>query len=457
MTSKTQPRRAKGRSSQKKAGNQKLEQTPRSLKPPAEIPETKECFVYIMLPGQTEFVTAGRYELGLRAGVPLGSFVYGKSYLSRDDAVEIDPIELRLAARKYQTTLLKGLFSALRDAGPDHWGRLIIERHNNRELSELGYLLNSADDRAGALSFGIGATPPSPRKKFNQTLMLAELQQIADDLLSDKKPLRKEQAEQIEKLMLINTMMGGARPKALVEDEEGLWIAKFNRPKDDKWDYALVERTMLLLAKECGITVSDSKIETIGDRDALLVRRFDRDKVKKGIYYRNRMISALTLLQAEESDQSKWSYVTLAEQIRRISHQPKRDAHELFRRMCFNTLVSNADDHPRNHAAIATGEGWKLSPAYDLTPKPQIALERRNLAMTCGTAGTYANINNLLSQSQRFLLRKEEAETIILEMEEIVRKSWWRIARSEGVTETDCDLIADAFVYPGFSYALEAA
>src|SRR5262249_18615160 len=152
------------------------------------------------LPGQTGAVTAGRYDLTTtRAGVPLGQFVYGKSYLARSDAVEFDPVELKLAARRYETTLLKGVFGALRDAGPDAWGRRIINRHHNQELTELGYLLNSADDRAGALGFGLGEAPPAPRKDFNKTLALGQLQKIADEVLKDRKPRqgRAVMAEQI--------------------------------------------------------------------------------------------------------------------------------------------------------------------------------------------------------------------------------------------------------------------
>ncbi len=428
---------------------------PTTPEPPAQIPGASECFVYITLPGETEPVTAGRFNLvATRAGVPLGHFVYGRSYLARKNAVEIDPIELRLAARKYETTLLKGVFGALRDAAPDSWGRLIIDRQHNQELSELGYLMNSADDRAGALGFGTGVVPPAPRKKFNQTLQLDELQKIADDILKDKKP-RGNHVEQAARLLLINTSMGGARPKAVVEDAQGLWIAKFNRPDKDKWNSARVERSMLQLAKTCGISVAESKLATVGDRDVLLLKRFDRDKVDAG-YYRHRMVSALTILRADEFEPSKWSYVALAEELRRVSTHARKDAAELFRRMCFNALVSNLDDHPRNHALLAR-DTWKLSPAYDITPQSPVGIDRRNLAMICGSAGTYANINNLLSQCGRFLLEREEAEAIILEIRDTVSTSWRKIARAQGVTVADCEIISGAFVYPGFSYNLDAA
>lgn len=117
---------------------------------------------------------AGEFALELgRNGVPLGRFVYGRRYLQRDDAVEIDPVELRLGEREYQTIHHRGVFGALRDAGPDYWGRLVIDRHAGRPpADELGYLLESADDRAGALGFGLNVQPPAPRRNYNQTLQL---------------------------------------------------------------------------------------------------------------------------------------------------------------------------------------------------------------------------------------------------------------------------------------------
>jgi serine/threonine-protein kinase HipA len=164
------------------------------------------------------------------------------------------------------------------------------------------------------------------------------------------------------------------------------------------------------------------------------------------------MLSALTLLRAEDSHQNrdKWSYVLLAEELRRISSQAGIDAPELFRRMTFNAMISNADDHPRNHAVIAPAKDWKLSPAYDLTPNPAISIEHRDLAMACGDFGRYAHADNLLSQSARFLLKPDEAAAIVDDMEQTVRSRWYRTARGVGVTETDCERIARAFVYEGF-------
>ncbi|MEA3062071.1 MAG: serine/threonine-protein kinase HipA [Sphingomonadales bacterium] len=411
-----------------------------------------ECYVYITLPGDTRPVTAGRYALTVtRRGDALGRFVYGRNYLQMDNAVEIDPFELKLAARNYETVRLKGVFGALRDSGPDFWGRRVIEKHRGKaELSELDYLLHSADDRAGALGFGRGKEPPAPTRKFNKTLELAKLQKIADAILADEEVPQNEANAQIEELLLVGTSMGGARPKAVVEDEAGLWLAKFNRG-DDPWNVARVEHAMLTLARACGLDVALSQVVRAGGRDVLLVRRFDREKIGRG-YVRARMVSALTMLRAEDSHRSRdrWSYVLLAEELRRISGNARADAHELFRRMAFNALISNSDDHPRNHAILARGLEWRLSPAYDLTPTSPIGIERRDLALTVGDQGRRASADNLVSQSARFLLTRGEAEKIVDDMEAQVKTQWYDVARAQGVSPADCERIKGAFAYPGF-------
>lgn len=420
---------------------------------------TSECFVYAMLPGMTQFVTAGRFVLEEdRRGMPLGRFVYGRRYLSRPDALPIDPIELPLSERTYETTRLKGVFGAIRDASPDYWGRRVIEKHAGLAvLGEIDYLLQSPDDRAGALGFGLNVEPPAPLRRFNRTMDLERLQQLADLIIADQEPSSSEASAdrtQVEDLMLLGTSMGGARPKAVVEDAGALWIAKFNRT-DDRWNHARVEHAMLVLAQECGLHVAQSRVMQVGDRDALLVKRFDRIPHEDG-YARARMLSALTLLRAEDTQQQRdrWSYVLLAEELRRISARPEGDARELFKRMVFNALITNTDDHPRNHAVIAPEHEWRLSPAYDLTPFPAVSEERRDLALTIGDYGRYANATNALSQCARFLLNKEEATRIIDDLEENVKARWYAVARREGVSEQDCERIARAFVYPGFRLAL---
>jgi serine/threonine-protein kinase HipA len=411
-----------------------------------------ESFVYITLPGELSAVTAGRFVLTKNTrGDALGRFVYGRTYLDNPQAVEIDPVELKLSTSTYETAQLNGVFGALRDAGPDYWGRRVIEKHAGKaQLGELDYLLESPDDRAGALGFGLNSAPPAPRRKFNKTLDLEKLQALADALVNDDLP-NDLAAAQVQDLLLLGTSMGGARPKAVVQDDDGLWIAKFNR-LDDRWNNTRIEHAMLRLARECGISTAESRMETIGGRDVLMIKRFDREKREKG-YTRARMISGLTILRADEAPdmRARWSYVILVEELRRIVATPKKDAHELFRRICFNALISNIDDHPRNHAVIAKEKDWRLSPAYDLTPSPVIAQDRRDLAMECGDNGRYANANNILSQHARFLLEADEAEKIVATMKSQVEATWYETLRVCGVSEKDAETVRGAFVYPGFS------
>lgn len=413
---------------------------------------SSECYVYIVLPDETEFVTAGKLVLARnRLDVPVGRFVYGRTYLARENAVPVDPLELGLSPKTFETRRLCGTFGGLRDAGPDYWGRRVIERHYGKsQFGELDYLLHSPDDRAGALGFGLNREPPAPRREFNQMINLERLQTLAHAVINNDDLDPDQETGQVQELLLLGTSMGGARPKAVVEDSNGLWIAKFNRP-DDRWNHARVEHAMLVLARACGIQSAESRVETVGDRNVLLVRRFDREKTDQG-YRRARMLSALTLLRSEDSyqDRDKWSYLLLAEELRRVSSREKLDARELFRRMCFNALISNTDDHLRNHAVIAPGKHWRLSPAYDLTPSVPVSIERRDLALVCGDMGRYAHAENLLSQSARFMLAPQDAQTIIQAMERTIADRWYKICRTEGVSEKDCDRISGAFVYPGF-------
>lgn len=417
----------------------------------------RECYVYIVPPGATEFVTAGRFRVSPTPdGEAIGEFVYGRRYLERHDAVELDPVELRLRRGLYETAKMKGFFGTIRDSMPDAWGRRVIEKHTGHtQLEEFDYLMQGPDDRAGALGFGLHVEPPAPKRMFNRTLDLERLQVAADAIANDEHEIAGSAAGQVEELLLPGTSMGGARPKAVVEHEQDLWLAKFTC-QEDRWNHPRVEHGLLKLAEVCNLNVADSKIADVAGRDALLVRRFDRNRTESG-YRRHRMVSALTLLKIDDSPTARtdWSYILLADEIRRVSAEPATDLHELFERMCFNAAVSNLDDHPRNHAILATERDWRLSPAYDLTPIPAVAKERRDLAMTCGKFGRYASRENLLSEHGRFLLAKDEAVALLDGVVETVRSQWYPEMRRAGVSEADCEAIASAFLYEGFFYEAE--
>ncbi|NNM73857.1 type II toxin-antitoxin system HipA family toxin [Enterovirga aerilata] len=415
------------------------------------------CFVYITLPDTVEPVVAGRFErMTARSGSTLGRFIYGRSYLARPNKVPIDT--QRLAVLDDVVKEIAGasaIFPSLRDAAPDRWGRLVIEREFGGELDEMGYLLNSPDDRAGALGFGLNPVPPAPLRDFNRTLRLPELLDAADALLRGDPIKDTPLNRQVQKLHLLGTSMGGARPKTVVEDDEGLWLAKFSRP-DDAWDNPRVEHAMLELARECGISASQSKVVEVGNRPVLFVKRFDRERADNG-YLRHRMISGVTFLDASETsaDRTRWSYPLFADEIRRRDLNEESSRRELFRRVIFNALISNVDDHPRNHAVLGDGRGWRLAPAYDLVPTPMVAQDGRTLAMEVGAQGRLATRDNLLSECGRFAMAQEEASDLINHLRDIVETRWYGTCRAAGVSPADCESIRSAFVYPGFQWSDE--
>jgi len=417
------------------------------------VSSNQRAYVYLQLPQSLEVVTAGFYELAFPQGLATGSFVYNPAYLKRPDAVPLEPYELPLSPRRSQTVKLKGIFGALRDASPDAWGRRIIEKHTGRtDLTELDYLLHSPEDRAGALSFGRDKLPPAPVRKFNQVIQLQALLTAAEQFMEDENQGKPGIPDQVFELLQPGTSMGGARPKNVVEDNEGLWLAKFP-DKSDRWNNARVEGAMLALAQECGLRVAKHRIDAVGGDDVLLVQRFDRTLTAEG-YLRHRMVSGLTALGAEDShgDRAKWSYLLLADELRRRSAQPAQDLEELFRRMVFNALISNTDDHPRNHALIAPTDKWELSPAYDLTPNPLTSIEKRDLALTCGTYNRYANRINLLSQHGQFKLSLVQATAIIDRIQQTVASRWHAVLRQHGTTQLECEKLAAAFNYAGFEF-----
>ena len=413
------------------------------------------AYVYLQLPGSLENVTAGFFEQQERAGVAVGIFVYNPTYLGLPGAVPLDPFELPLRDGRFETVKLSGIFGSIRDASPDAWGRSIIERHLNRsDLSEVEYLLHSPEDRVGALSFGRGKSPPPPASRFNKVLELAKLLEFAKAVEKNDKI---ELPPRVEELIQPGTSLGGARPKNVVETDDGLWIAKFPA-REDRWNNARVEASMLALARECNVRACDCRVVSIGADDVLLVRRFDRVKVDGG-YLRHRFVSGLTVLDAGETigDRSRWSYPLLADELRRRSHRSAEDLRELFVRMTFNALISNTDDHPRNHGLIAPGRDFELAPAYDLTPSPLTSVERRDLALIAGRYNRYANRENLLSDCARFRLSRGAATALIDRMKETVQMRWQPVMRANGVTEKHCEVLARSFCYEGFALPASTA
>jgi serine/threonine-protein kinase HipA len=361
----------------------------------------RQAYVYIQLPGTLETVPAALLKVQtLPDGTQIGRFRYGDRYLQRPDAVALDPFRLPLARTVFEFTQLKGIPGAVRDASPDAWGRRVIEHTLQRsaaDLQEIDYLLHGPQDGAGCLSFGLKVDPPAPRRTYNRTHQLAELI-AATQAIEDGRPVAAHLLEQLDP----GTSMGGARPKATIEDAQSLWLGKFPA-RDDRFNLQRVEFATLDLARRCGLNVAQARLQAVGASDVLMVQRFDREHTNQG-YLRFGLVSGLTVLDCGDShlDRGRWSYPLLADNLRRWSDKPEADCTELFRRMVFNAAVTNNDDHPRNHALLHRQKGWRLSPAYDLVPSPVVSLERRDLALSIGDHGRTASIYNLISQAGRF-------------------------------------------------------
>ena len=404
----------------------------------------RQVYIYIQLPGTLNTVPAALLKVEtLPDGTFVGRFRYGDRYLERKDAIAFDHFQLPLGHTVHEFTKLKGIPGAVRDAGPDRWGRRVIEHKLERspgDLEEIDYLLNGPQDGAGYLSFGSKLEPSAPKRRYNRTHQLADLIAAAEAIEEGKRvPIKI--LEQLEP----GTSMGGARPKATIEDGNHLWLGKFPE-KGDPYNLQQVEYATLELARRCGVIACKSRLRSVAGHDVLMVERFDREYIDGG-YLRFGLVSGLTLLDCDDylMDRERWSYLLLADQLRRWSDRPDEDRIELFRRIVFNAAVTNNDDHPRNHAVLRTARGWRLTPAYDLVPVPLVSLERRDLAMTVGAYGRTASIYNLLSQCDRFGLTSEAARKEIENIVAVVR-TWRDHFRACGVSEKDVDYMAQAFL-----------
>lgn len=404
----------------------------------------RQAYVYIQLPGTLEAVPAALLKVQtLPDGTQIGRFRYGDRYLQRPDAVALDPFRLPLARTVFEFTQLKGIPGAVRDASPDAWGRRVIEHTLQRsaaDLQEIDYLLHGPQDGAGCLSFGLKVDPPAPRRTYNRTHQLAELI-AATQAIEDGRPVAAHLLEQLDP----GTSMGGARPKATIEDAQSLWLGKFPA-RDDRFNLQRVEFATLDLARHCGLNVAQARLQAVGASDVLMVQRFDREHTNQG-YLRFGLVSGLTVLDCGDShlDRERWSYPLLADNLRRWSDKPEADCTELFRRMVFNAAVTNNDDHPRNHALLHRQKGWRLSPAYDLVPSPVVSLERRDLALSIGDHGRTASIYNLISQAGRFGLSVADARAEINRLVDVVRH-WRESFFACGVSAKDIDHVAPAFL-----------
>ncbi len=410
----------------------------------------QSCYVYIQLPGTFDWVPCARLRVReVGAGLFEGTFTYGSQYLQRANVVALDPFHLPLTDRPQKFTKLKGLPGAVRDASPDAWGRRVIQAKLQRteaDIAEMQYLLNGPDDGAGNLRFGLSVTPPRPKRGFNRTHQLQALIDAAQALEEDGR-LPHEVLEELEP----GTSMGGARPKVTIEDGQKIWLAKLPE-KGDRHNMQRIEFATLALAREAGLNVCGTRLERVGELDVLMLERFDREwNPPANAYARYGLVSGLTVLDAQDGyfGRERWSYLLLADELRRWSVAADEDRRELFRRMVFNAMVTNNDDHPRNHALLLTPEGWRLSPAYDIVPVALVSQELRDLALAAGTHGRAASLYNLLSRCEVFGLSKMDAQHQIDAMLEVV-EGWRKRFAAQGIDVRTLDMLEGAILPASF-------
>lgn len=377
-------------------------------------------------------------------------YAYGRRYLARPNAVPVDPLSLPLTCLPGDEATYEPqrppLFGAVRDATPDFWGRRVIEAQLKvppDSLPESEYLRHAGPHRFGALDFRPGLDSPEtagllpPISKLDYLVETAERVQQGFPIPAQFDPL------------FTGGTMGGARPKALVVHRGEQYLAKFPA-RNDAFDVPGIERACLELARRAGLAVPPTDLVQLADgRSVLLVERFDR-KAKGDSYLRRHAVSAPSLLGKHESVSLGAHYAEISERIGHfgVDGKVQADRDELYGRIAFNILVSNDDDHLRNHAFVwdEAGKGWRLSKLYDVLPRPQLASDRY-LHLSVGPQGRLATLDNLLEAHGSFGLLKRDAAAIIARVAMVTRE--WRVSFDElGVPEVECDKLASAFRRP---------
>jgi serine/threonine-protein kinase HipA len=400
--------------------------------------------------------------------VHASSFAYGMNYARRANALEVDPVSLSLRdpAQVLGKRLLPAngltLFGGIRDAAPDSWGRRVIEAKLKvpaNSLPESQYLLHAGSDRVGALDIR-RTIDDGPSQGTSSSHSLEHLMEAAERI-EDGLPIPAH----LEAIFVDGTALGGARPKASVRDEHGvLWLAKFSSRKDN-FNIPAIECAALRLAAAAGLHVPPIAVRTLGDRKVMLIRRFDRywaapnavpgpaedlSTTQPGAgrtEHRLGFVSGLTLLACDETDSRTKAYTDIAQAIRSHCHSSviRADNAELFKRMVYNVLVSNDDDHLRNHGFVWDPRlaGWRLSPLYDVLPRASHATERF-LHLNLGPQGRLATLDNALESHEMFTLSRASACGMIANIWNVVRE--WRVYfEGFGVSEVEIEKIAPAF------------
>lgn len=397
---------------------------------------------------------AGRLWVHSKGSSQSASFEYDEAWIQSDHRFALEPA-LAVGRGPYHTAAGRTLFGAIGDSAPDRWGRTLLARRERlaareqgrapRTLLEIDFLLGLADHtRQGALRFKAdeegpflaeGGAPVPPFMELGRLLEAAR--HVSEDA---------ETVEDLRLLLAPGSSLLGSRPKASVRGRQGeLLIAKFNRPDDD-YDVCRWEGIAMHLARMAGLDVAHSAVEQVGGSTVFTMRRFDRDGDIRVPY-----LSAMSMLEA--TDGQHGSYVEIADAIRVHSAAATADLVELWRRAVFTVLISNTDDHLRNHGFLHAGDqGWRLSPAYDLNPVPTDVGPRILSTALLEGEDRSASLELAFEAAAHFGISATDARGIAGEVAGAVAR-WREVARQGGATTAECDRMASAFEHEDFQTA----
>lgn len=383
---------------------------------------------------------------------PSASFEYDAAWLARRGRFALEP-SLPLGRGQFHTA--SALFPVLGDTAPDRWGQTLMRRMERvrarregrapRSLGDVDFM-TGVDDRTrlGALRYAEPAAPnrflATSERPVPPLLELPRLLSATRRVLTDE-----ETDEDLDLVLAPGTSLGGARPKASVRGADGtLYVAKFARDDDD-WPVIRWEATALALAVRCGLRVPASRLETVARKAVLLVTRFDRTSHGRVPY-----MSAMTAITASDGDAR--SYLDIVDALRREGSHAREDLHELWSRMVFNILISNTDDHLRNHGFLRDARGWRLAPAFDLNPVP-VDVRPRVHALAIDETDPTASLETALAVAPRFGVAAKAARARAAELARGV-KTWRVVAAKAGLKPRDLDRMASAFEHADLTRAL---
>jgi serine/threonine-protein kinase HipA len=378
----------------------------------------------VWLPGAGDPVVAGR--LDVRGGYV--TFTYGRSYLDRADRISLYEPELPLVTGS-QVPEFGPVAGCISDAGPDSWGRRLIAHRRDPaagtdlELQPIVYLLGSGADRIGGLDFQ--TSPDEYRPREHAAVPLVQLLDVADRIERGL-PVPRD----LELALLHGTSVGGARPKAHLDEAGRPVIAKFSSSTDER-PVVKSEYLAMALARRAGLDVAPVTLTRAAGKDVLLVERFDRPEVGRRL-----MVSARTILRLGELGVGG-SYADLADVIRARFTEPEATLRELFSRVTFNILVGNTDDHARNHAAFWDGAALTLTPAFDICPQARVGGEATQ-AMAIGADGfRLSQIAGCIERAGTYRLSGVQARAIVDHQIQVITEAWRDVCDEADLSSVD--------------------